>query len=250
VSFTGATGPCATGSASYSFYNQTGGPPTVDAGVPAVAFCTGRQYVFPAQTLGALSVVRKVYVPNNDTYARWMNVFTNTSASPVTFNMITGNNLGSDSNTQITGSSSGDLVATPADLWVSSFQAYSGTTSSDVRAGHVLQGNGAPTPVSVINFVNGDDNPWWTYNITLAPGQTKIIVNYVTGQPSNAVVKTKAAQLAAYGPSAQQCMTVAELAQVTNFAPVGSLPAMSPMMLALLGLALAGAATIILGRQS
>ena len=60
----------------------------------------------------------------------------------------------------------------------------------------------------------------------------------------------QAAAIAAYGPNEQQCMSVAELAEVTNFAPPGSLPAMSPWMLALLGVALAGAATVLLGRQS
>ena len=249
VSFTGATGPCQTGNAAYVLYNKLG-PASIDATVPSTPECSGRQYVFPTLATGGLNIVRKVYVPTNDTYARWMNIFTNTTGAPITFNMTMGNNLGSDNNTQITGSSSGDNVATTADLWVSSFQAYSGTTSSDVRLGHILQGNGAPTPVSFINFVNGDDNPWWTYNITLQPGQTKIIADYVTGQPSNAAVKTKAANLALFLPNAQQCMSAAELSQVTNFAPSGSLPAMSPWMLALLGLSLAGAATILLGRQS
>ena len=249
VSLTGATGPCQTGNAAYTIYNKRG-PASVDATVPATPECTGRQYVFPPQTIGALTVSRKVYVPTNDTYARWLNIFTNTSGAPVTFNMITSNNLGSDSNTKITGSSSGDNVAQTTDLWVSSFQNYSGTTSSDVRLAHIMQGVGAPTPVSTIFFADGNDKPFWDYTITLQPGQTEIIANYVTGQPSNAAAQTKAANLAGYGANAQQCMSAAELSQVTNFAPTGSLPAMSPWMLALLAVALAGAATILLGRQS
>jgi hypothetical protein len=249
VSLTGATGPCATGNASYTIYNKNG-PASVDATVPATSACTGRQYVFSPQTIGALTVTRKVFVPNNDQFARWLNIFTNTSGAPVTFNMITSNNLGSDSNTRITGSSSGDNVAQASDLWVASFQLYSGSTSSDPRIGHVMQGTGAATPVSFINFVDGDDNPYWDYNITLQPGQTKIIANYVTGQGSKAAAATQAAAIAAYGPNEQQCMSATELAQVANFAPPGSLPAMSPWMLALLGVALAGAATVLLGRQS
>ncbi len=249
VSLTGATGPCVTGNAAYVIYNKNG-PASVDATVPVTPACTGRQYIFAPQSIGALTVSRKVFVPINDQFARWLNIFTNTSGSPVTFNMITGNNLGSDSNTIITGSSSGDNAAQTNDLWVTSFQNYSGSTSSDPRIGHVLQSTGAPTPVSFIFFANGNDKPYWDYTITLQPGQTKIIANFVTGQPSKAAAATQAAAIAAYGPNERQCMSVAELAQVTNFAPVGSLPAMSPMMLALLGLALAGAATIVLGRQS
>lgn len=222
VSFTGATGPCATGSANYSFYNQTGGPPSVDATVPAGPACTNRQYTFPTKTIGALSVRRKVFVPNNDTYIRWMSFFTNTTGSPVTFNMITTNNLGSDNNTIIVNSSNGDAVAQTTDTWISSMQSFAAnnptpTTSSDVRLGHVLQGTGAPTPVSSIFFANGNDSPYWSYSITLAPGQTKMILSFATGQPSKAAANAKAAALALLPASSTQCMSATELGQVVNF---------------------------------
>ena len=123
VSLTNATGPCQTGNANYTMYNQNG-PASVDATVPAIATCTNRQYVYPAKTIGGLSVSRKVFVPTNDQFIRWMNSFTNTTGSPITFTMITSNNLGSDANTIITGSSSGDNVAQTTDLWVATFQNY------------------------------------------------------------------------------------------------------------------------------
>jgi uncharacterized repeat protein (TIGR01451 family) len=190
----------------------------VDVTVPAGPACTNRQYTFPNKTIGPLTVRRKVFVPNNDTYIRWMTFFTNTSGAPVTFNMITANNVGSDSNTVIVNSSNGDAVAQPTDTWISSFQAYSGKTSSDVRLGHVLQGTGAPTPVSNIHFVNGDDRPYWSYSITLAPGQTKMILSFATGQPSKAVANAKAAALALLPASSTQCMSATELGQIVNFA--------------------------------
>jgi uncharacterized repeat protein (TIGR01451 family) len=216
VSLTNATTQCQTGNANFSIYNKNG-PPVFDATVPAGPNCTNRQVAFPVQTIGALSVSRKVYVPPNDTYARWMNFFTNTSGSPVTFTMLTANNLGSDSNTVIVNSSNGDAVAQITDTWISSFQNYSGNTSSDVRIGHVLQGTGAPTPVSNIFFQNGDDNPFWVYSITLAPGQTKAILNFVTGQPSKAAANAKAAALALLPATSTQCLSAAELGQIVNF---------------------------------
>lgn len=217
VSLTNATGPCQTGNANYTMYEKNGAA-TVDATVPATPECTNRQYILPAQTIGGLSVRRKVYVPTNDRFIRWTNIFTNTTGAPITFTMITSNNLGSDSNTRIVSSSSGDNVATVGDLWVSTFQNYSGNTSSDPRIGHVLQGTGAPTPVSSINFADGDDNPYWAYSITLTPGQTKSIVNYATGQGSKAAANAQAAAIAAFGANAQQCYSATELAQVVNFA--------------------------------
>jgi uncharacterized repeat protein (TIGR01451 family) len=216
VSLSNAGGPCQTGNASYAFYNQNG-PASVDATVPATPECTNRQYVFPAKTIGGLSVQRKVYVPTNDQYSRALNSFTNTTGAPITFTMITSNNLGSDSNTRIVSTSSGDNVATTADNWVTTFQNYSGNTSSDPRIGHVLWGAGAATPISNINFVDGDDNPYWVYSITLNPGQTKAILNFVTGQPTKAAANAKAAELSLLPASAQQCLSATELGQVTNF---------------------------------
>jgi hypothetical protein len=154
VSLTNNAGPCITGNPNFTMYNQNG-PATIDTSVPAVLECTNRQYVYPAKTIGGLSVQRKVYVPTNDRFIRWMNFFTNTTGAPITFTMITSNNLGSDSNTVLVTTSSGDAIATPADLWATSFQNYSGNTSSDPRIGHVFQGNGAPTPVASIHFVSG-----------------------------------------------------------------------------------------------
>lgn len=216
VSLTNNTGPCATGNPNYTMYNKNG-PAAIDTSVPPVPECTNRQFVYPAQTVGGLSVQRKVYVPTNDRFIRWMNFFTNTTGAPITFTMVTSNNLGSDSNTILVTTSSGDATATPADLWATSFQNYSGSFSTDPRIGHVFQGNGAPTPVSNINFVSGDDNPYWAYSITLAPGQTKIIANYATGQGSKAAAAAQAAAIAAYGPTARQCMSATELSEVTNF---------------------------------
>jgi uncharacterized repeat protein (TIGR01451 family) len=218
ISLTGASGPCSKTNPIYTMYNQNG-PASFDATVPPGPNCTNRQLVLPAKTIGPISVQRRVYVPPNDTYIRWLNSFTNTSGAPVTFTMVTSNNLGSDSNTVIVTSSNGDAVAQTTDTWVTTFQNYSAGTSSDPRIGHVLQGVGTSTPITAISFANGDDNPFWTYSITLAPGQTKIILNFATGQPSKAAAAAKAASLATLPVAATQCLSAAQLALVTNFAP-------------------------------
>lgn len=202
VSTTGATGPCATGDANYTIYNKNGPLAGTELG--------GQQLVFPAQMMGALRVTRKVYVPSTDTYARWMNIFTNTGGSPITFNVITCNNLGSDSNTRVVTSSSGDATVTAGDTWATSFQNYSGTTSSDPRVGHIwgtIQG---------VNFVDGDDNPYWYNTITVNPGETKIVLNYETGQPSKAAAAAKSALVAGAPPTFG--MNSTEISQVVNFA--------------------------------
>lgn len=256
----GATGPCESGGGGkgrlptkgtptlpdYIMYNQNG---------PATTECNGRQVVLPTQTIDLLTstiqVSRKVFVPTNDTFARWLDIVKNTGAAPVTFNLITANNLGSDANTLITGSSNGNNTAEATDTWIASFQSYSGTTSSDPRLGHVLQGPSAANPVTSIHFVDGDDNPYWDYTITLQPGETRIIANFVTGQPSKAAAAAKAAMLAGLPDNATQCLTAPERAAITNFAPPAPpVPTLGRTGLAALGLLLAVGALMILRRRS
>jgi hypothetical protein len=190
-------------------------------------------------------------VPTNDSFGRWLNIVTNPGATPVSFNLIVGHNLGSDSNTKIVTSSNGNATAETTDTWINSFQNYSGTTSSDVRLGHVLQGPSVPNPVTFIHFVDGDDNPFWDYTITLQPGETRIIANFVAGQPSNAAAAAKAAELVGLPDNATQCLTTAERAVITNFAPPAPpVPTLGQTGLVALGLLLAVGALMILRKRS
>ncbi len=251
ISTDGSAGPCITGAparsalgAGYTMYNQNG-VASLDAG------CNNRQVIMPVQNMGALSVQRKMFVPSNDEFARWLNIFTNTTGAPLTFKMITSNNLGSDSNTALVSSSDGDAVAEVTDTWVSTFQNFSGTTSTDPRLGHVLQGAGASSPLTGINFVNGDDNPYWSYTHTLAAGATVIFANFATGQPNRADANAKASELAGLPANATACMTAAEISQVANFAavqatPSAPIPTTDRRVLAALALLIAGLGWLVL----
>jgi uncharacterized repeat protein (TIGR01451 family) len=195
------------------FYNKNGAP-TSD--------CSGRQLVYAPQTVsvnatGDLTVQRKVYVPADDEFARWTNIFTNNSADPILINPVIANNLGSDANTLIVNSSNGDTTADLTDTWVTSMQNYSGATSPDVRLGHVLQGLSPQVPLSVFHFANGDDNPYWGYQLTIQPGKTAILLNFATGQPSKADAAAKAAWLSGLPAPTLLCLTSDEQAAVVNF---------------------------------
>lgn len=215
---TSGTDTCDRSAPGMTMYNNNG-PATLDN-----ACAYGGQVLFPTQVISGVEVSRKVYVPDNDGFARWLNIFHNPTASPISIRIATGNNLGSDSNTTIVNASSG-LPASAASQWVTTFQDYSGNTSSDPRLGHVLQGPGAlVTPIAGVNFLNGDDYPYWWYVLTLAPGETQIIANFVTAQTSKALAASKSAdivsQMATPGSHALTCTTATERAKITNFVPV------------------------------
>jgi hypothetical protein len=231
LSLNNSVSQCETGNGNYVLYNKLG-PATTEC--PGPVSRVNRQVVFPVQTSGNIQMQRKVFVPDNDEFGRWLNYFTNTGGSPQTVTMVTSNNLGSDSNTKIVKTSDGTGVASVAttNLWVNTFQNFTGKTTSDPREAHILQGPGAVTPLSGIFFEDGNDNPFWGYTFTLQPGQTRIIVNFVTGQPTNLAAQNKAAELtgSTLPPNALQCLTSAEKAEIGNFnaaLPIGEVPALS-----------------------
>ncbi|CAN5761228.1 hypothetical protein BH10CHL1_BH10CHL1_16400 [soil metagenome] len=211
---------CETGSLIDVIYNKNG-PASPD--LSCTVDSTPRQYLFNPQMISGVEVSRKVFVPENDSFARWTNTFTNTTGSPITVTMKIANNLGSDSNTRVVTSSDGDATVTLTDTWATSFQNYSGITSSDPREGHVFQGPGARTPVSIMNFVDGDDNPYWGYQFVLAPGETSVILNFATIQATKAEAAAKAAELVNLPPNTLRCMTDAERSELINFRAVSDL---------------------------
>ncbi len=253
LSLNNTVATCATGNANFVIYNKNGAPTTECLGAVSGV---NRQVVFPVQTSGNVQMFRKVFVPDNDQFGRWLNYFTNTGGTAQTVTMVTSNNLGSDSNTKIVNTSSGTPVVDTTDTWVTTFQNFAGasTTTSDPRLGHVLQGSGGvSTPLSGIFFANGNDRPFWGYTFTLNPGETKIIMNFVTGQPSNAASAAKAAQLVSLPANALQCMTLAEQQEVVNFnaAPfVATVPTLSVAGLIGLGLVLGIVAIVLLRRRA
>ncbi len=198
-------------------YNRLGAEPT--------ASCDGRALDYPAQVNGDLTVSRQVFVPADAGYARWANTVTNTSAATTTATLYIDNNLGSDANTRIFASSGGDTTVDTSDSWVGTFQNWSGTTSSDPRIGHVLQGDGAQSTVIESNFADGDDNPFWTYQVSLAPGQTKSILTYTVLRGTQAGAATAAAAIAAHAPSA--CMSQDQANAVVNFGGLGTKPTLA-----------------------
>lgn len=251
ISLNNTVATCETGNANFVIYNKRG---------PATTECLGsvsgvnRQVVFPPQTSGSIQMSRKVFVPDNDEFARWLNYFTNTGGSPQTVTMVTSNNLGSGSNTKIVSSSNGNNVAEVTDFWVTTFQNFAGsaTTTSDPRLGHVLQGPFAAVPLAGIFFADGNDNPFWGYTFILNPGETKIIANFGVNQPSKAAANAKSAELAGLPPNAVQCMSTAEQAEIANFippAPAITIPTLSPASLGALVLLLAAAAVTLLRRR-
>jgi len=186
-----------------SLYNDNG---------PATTDCNGRQLLLNPQTIGDLQVSRRVYQPDDDEFARWLNIITNTGGSPVSVSVELVGNLGSDEDTLILGSSDSDQTAETTDLWVAT-----GGDPNDPRLGHVYQGVGSTTSPSSVDIADSDDWVYWDYQLNVGAGETVIVMHLVTGQPTDGDAQAKAAELAAMPAAIGECMTAVERSQVVNF---------------------------------
>jgi len=135
----------------------------------------GRQVELPAQTLAGLSVRRLVYVPmTGGDYARYLEVLENTSSSPVSTMVEVMGNLGSDSGTVTTGSSSGDSVVSVADTWFSSDDATD--AGGDPALAHVFSGSSPSVAVSAVSL--STDNLSYAWNVTVPAGGRVVIMHF------------------------------------------------------------------------
>lgn len=199
-----------------SVYNQNGAVTTSCEGETSLV---DRQVVFSPQTIGNLTVQRKVFVPDDDSFCRWLNIISNNSGSSETVTVTLVGTLGSGAATLIGNSSSAPTnTATTADRWVVTYKDYDGGGNSDApRLGHIIQGPGRRTGPSTVSVANGNGDITWEYSFSLPAGQTYILMNVLTAKPSIDAAVTQCNSLLALPESLLTCMTGTEKGQVINF---------------------------------
>ena len=184
--------------------------------------CGDRQLVFATQTVGSLEVSRKVFVPADAGFARWMNVVRNVGSGTETVVVRIPSELGSDDMTAIMATSSGDRTVSTADAWAVTMEALGasavpGDVSTDPRLAHVWQNNLGAVKADTANLADGDDTPVWTYTFDLPAGQTAILLSFVSGAPTWADARAAAQSLVDLPVPTTACLTVEEWDDVVNF---------------------------------
>jgi len=183
-----------------------------------------RQLHFPAQAYPdvGLEVARSVFVPNNDNFVRWLNRITNTGSTPVQVTATLRGLLGSGADTRLTATSNGDSSLGVADQWFTSAQAVpKGTRSTQPRIGFVVQGEN-PISGATSAGINSNGQTAFSYSPTIQPGQTAIVMTFVTVQGSSKQAKSKVENLVTLPSKAIACLTETELTQIVNYAPLAA----------------------------
>jgi Ca2+-binding RTX toxin-like protein len=171
-----------------------------------------REVAIGPVTVGGVELKRKIYVPEDQSWARFLEIVTNTSSSTVNYTVNLNANLGSDGATVLVGTSSGDNVFNTDDNWVVTDDFDGG---GDPTLVHVIAGEEGIQPnAASLSF----DNLNFQYNLTLAPGETQIIMHFAAQNPDQATALAKAPQLDELGLDALEGLSEEELQQIVNFA--------------------------------
>ena len=181
-----------------------------------------RQLTFQTQAYPAigLEVKRKVFVPKNADYVRWLNIVTNTGSAPTQIGVTLQGRLGSESDTKVTNTSTGDSIITASDLWWTTSQVLpEGQQSFEPKIGFAVQGAGAQVPPRSLG-IDSTGLAIVTYTPTIAPGATAIIMTFTTVQGSNKQAKKTMEDVVGLPSTAITCVSEQELSQVVNFARI------------------------------
>jgi len=195
----------------------------------------GREVVYPTLTAtNGLEVSRKIYVPGAGlAFARMLSVIHNPTGAPITSDVAiqcddnydssacppdSGSPLGSDSDTTVVASSSGDTTADTGDSWAVTDDATPAGDDNAIIHEWDAGVPGARDRVDAIHLVTGDSSfqAVWK-NVTVQPGAT-VIYMFVLGQRKvRDEAPPAAAQLAQAPAELFADMSPTELAETQNW---------------------------------
>lgn len=145
----------------------------------------GRMLITGPVTLSGLNVTRRAYVPNTAGagWACFLEYLENPGAFPVTVDLRIFGNLGSDGNTRVTASSSGDAVFTPGDRWVASDDANDGFGDPSLNFNY--WGSGAAIVPSAVFWPASQENYYVDFPGVTIPATSTVVLMHFCGQNAN-----------------------------------------------------------------
>jgi len=179
---------------------------------------SGRTLMTRVATVGALEVSREITVPDsgNEDFVRTIEVLHNPSPdTAVTVTVKIVGNLGSDTQTNVFATSSGNTTVEPTDRWI-------GTDDGDANGGtpaliHYIHGPVGLVPSSIDVI---EDNITWSYNIIVQPGQTVRLAHFTIVANDRQTATDAAHALVrntGFDGEADRYLSSEELASLTNF---------------------------------
>ena len=151
---------------------------------PYLMRLNGQELTLPAKPMSSLQVSRKLYVPQNQAYARYLDLFENTTDNAITVPVRIYGNLYNGGRV-ITATSSGDQTINALDRY---FVSDDATDNGGYMASGLLFG-GQVAPVQPTTFSGNASNYSVSYLLTVPAHSRKAILHYAVQNNSRAEVE-------------------------------------------------------------
>jgi hypothetical protein len=211
--------------------------PFVGSGNVASSDLSSREIVVQQSGLAGLTVTRKVFIPIDGYFVRYLDVLQNPGTGPVTVNVIEQESVRPYTTPGVVQTATGQPLS-PADSWAMIDDAdttdlYTGGATSPVNGifppvSTVVAGNGG-TPPSIFSFSSDVLEYGWN-SVVVPPGGTVAFLHAVSIQADRNRAQASATRLASAPPELLAGMTASDAAAVTNFrVPANLVSAVAPL---------------------
>lgn len=209
-----------------------------------------RELVVRQDNIGNLNITRKIYVPQEGYFARYLEILTNPTSSPISVGVKLRSFFyatGSNSARSMVATSSGDAALAPrADNWAviddadatDPYLMYDSSYNSSPTA-FLWDSPGASAPVDNAVMTPRSGSYWspvpeaiffgWD-SITVAPGESVALMHFVVQHATREAAVASVERLAQYPPEALHGLSASELAMVKNLnLPADGSSALAPL---------------------
>lgn len=191
------------------FYSPTGRGVLLNNGREA-GLTTPYAYLFPG-----LRVSRRVFVPDDDSFARYLDMFDNfgTQDQTVTVRIQTYPSTGSQG--VLVTTADGDGLFETNDDWL----VFDDATDFGGRPtlAQVVAGPGAGTRPTAVSAVTGQSPFWYEYQVTVPAGGRAILMHFAIQNPDRASAALKATSVTSLPPVTLRGISAADAAAIVNF---------------------------------
>ncbi|NOZ69004.1 MAG: hypothetical protein GXP46_07120, partial [Deferribacteres bacterium] len=186
---------------------------------------SGRGVSIGPDTKGSLEVTRKIYVPDDDSFVRYLEIVENKGDTDVNaeITIYSYPDDSSSNETHLTGTSSGDTEFTTDDRYIISDDADG--TGGRPAIVHVFAGEGAQAGITDAGYndywyYDDYDEIHYTFNLTVPARSRVIIMHFASQNATRADAVSSAEHLYCLQGSALKGLTQDELDDIVNFIPV------------------------------
>ena len=176
----------------------------------------GREVVTNTEINNSLDVNRKIFVPEDDAFARFLEILNNPTVDDISTTLIIRSDLDSDpDHTNIIDTSSGDQIISTADDFIITDDDLDG--AGDPTLVHAISCSGATVePKSV--FLGGEgDELIYTYDVTVPAGERVIIMHFASQNENQATAAISAQTLLNLGGSTLSGLSDKEKDDIVNY---------------------------------